>query len=105
MLAATVCKGRPVMRFGRRRFLGSGTAVAVLGAWPLSKLSLAAGRPRSVYQELGIRPVINCRGTHTVIGASKAWPELHEAMGEAARHFVVLDELQDRVGERLAKLI
>jgi L-seryl-tRNA(Ser) seleniumtransferase len=58
-----------------------------------------------VYQELGIEPVLNFRGTHTVIGASKEWPELHEAMGEAARHFVVLDELQDKIGERLAKLI
>ena len=49
--------------------------------------------------------MLNFRGTHTVIGASKEWPELHEAMGEAARHFVVLDELQDKIGERLAKLI
>ena len=64
--------------------------------------------PRSsagVLQELGIRPVINCRGTHTVIGASKEWPELHDAMREASRHFIVLDELQDKVGERLSKLI
>jgi L-seryl-tRNA(Ser) seleniumtransferase len=40
-----------------------------------------------------------------VIGASKAWPELHEAMAEAARHYVVLDELQDKVGARLAELM
>ena len=58
-----------------------------------------------VYQDLGIRPVINCRGTHTVLGASKKWPDLDAAMAEASRHFVLLEELQEKVGERLAKLI
>jgi L-seryl-tRNA(Ser) seleniumtransferase len=77
----------------------------LVGSWPLSKSAEAANSRRNVYQELGIEPVLNFRGTHTVIGASKEWPELHEAMGEAARHFVVLDELQDKIGERLAKLI
>src|SRR5258706_16044702 len=61
--------------------------------------------PTSAYQQLGIRPVINCRGTHTVIGASKVWPELHEAMAEASRQYVVLDELQDKAGARLADLM
>jgi L-seryl-tRNA(Ser) seleniumtransferase len=58
-----------------------------------------------VYDQLGIRPVINFRGTHTVIGASKQWPELHEAMSEASREFVVLEELQQKAGERLSALI
>src|SRR5258706_3050096 len=61
--------------------------------------------PTSAYQQLGIRPVINCRGTHTVIGASKIWPELHDAMAEASRQYVVLDELQDKIGARLANLM
>lgn len=77
-----------------------------LGGSLLSFFAPAAPAARSsVYADLGIRPVINCRGTHTVIGASKQWPELHEGMAEAARHFVVLDELQDAVGARLSKLI
>jgi L-seryl-tRNA(Ser) seleniumtransferase len=76
-----------------------------LGAWPFKGLFAAPGARPGVYEQLGIRPVINCRGTHTVIGASKLWPELHEGIAEAARHFVVLDELQDAVGARLAKLI
>lgn len=33
-----------------------------------------SSRQKSVYDGLGIRPVINCRGTHTVLGASKKWP-------------------------------
>ncbi len=52
-----------------------------------------------------MRPIVNFRGTHTVIGASKVWPEIHEAMAEASRYYVDLEELQDKVGERLAKLI
>jgi uncharacterized pyridoxal phosphate-dependent enzyme len=92
------------MSIHRRTFLGAA------GAASLSKLSapvpaVAAARPRNLYRELGIRPVINFRGTHTVLGASKQWPELHEAMGEAARDFVVLEELQDKIGERLSRLI
>lgn len=93
------------MTFGRRSLLKSLGLAGLAGSWPLVKRTEAANSRRNVYQELGIEPVLNFRGTHTVIGASKEWPELHEAMGEAARHFVVLDELQDKIGERLAKLI
>src|SRR5262249_22041113 len=50
-------------------------------------------RSTGIYQELGIRPVINCRGTHTVLGASKKWPEIDAAMAEASRSFVLLSEL------------
>src|SRR5438552_17072646 len=72
---------------------------------PFTKLGFAAKTSAGVLQQLGIRPVINCRGTHTVLGASKIWPELHEAMAEASREYVMLEELHDKVGTRLAKLI
>ncbi|HZT32195.1 MAG TPA: aminotransferase class V-fold PLP-dependent enzyme [Bryobacteraceae bacterium] len=85
-----------------RRTLLQGAAGAPLFA-RAGKLKQPAAR--SVYDELGIRPVINFRGTHTVIGASKIWPEIHDAMAEASRHYVELEELQDKVGERLAALI
>jgi len=91
------------MIFERRSLLKS-LGLAGLAGWPLAKRAEASA-PRNLYQELGIQTVLNFRGTHTVIGASKEWPELHQAMGEAARHFVVLDELQDKIGERLAKLM
>lgn len=58
----------------------------------------------NVYETLGIPTILNFRGTHTTIGASKQWPDLHDAMAEAARHFVSLDELQDKVGARIAQL-
>jgi L-seryl-tRNA(Ser) seleniumtransferase len=86
-------------RTTRRRILQG----SLLAAVPAS--AARSSRSAGIYQELGIRPLINCRGTHTVLGASKKWPEIDAAMAEAARHFVLLAELQEKVGERLARLI
>src|SRR5262249_29698147 len=90
------------MKSTRRNVLQS---AGLFGVCPFSKLSFAAKPPANAYQQLAVRPVINCRGTHTVIGASKVWPELHDAMAEASRQYVVLDELQDKAGARLAELM
>ncbi len=57
-----------------------------------------------IYQSIGVEPVINCRGTFTIIGASVELPEVRAAMDAAALHFVQLDELADAVGQRLAEL-
>jgi len=86
-----------------RRLLLRGAGL--LGALPFAKRGAGAKASSNIYSRLGIRPVINCRGTHTVIGASKVWPELHEAMAEASREYVMLEELHDTVGARLAELI
>lgn len=58
----------------------------------------------NIYESLGIRPVINAQATLTRLGGSLMPPEVLEAMIEAARCFVDLDELQLRVGERIAEL-
>src|SRR5438034_8974017 len=57
-----------------------------------------------IYQSIGVEPVINCRGTFTIVGASIELPEVRAAMDAAAKHFVQLDELADAVGQRLAAL-
>jgi seryl-tRNA(Sec) selenium transferase len=76
----------------------------LFGLWPWS--NFAATRPTTnIYQQLGVRPVINCVGAWTVIGASRQWPELHAPVAEASNHFVFLEELQEKIGERLSKLI
>lgn len=87
------------MRTTRRRLL---QAAGVASAVPAS---MAAPKSTPLLEQLGIRPVINFRGTHTVIGASKPWPELQEATAELSRQYVVLEELQEKIGERLSKLI
>ena len=56
------------------------------------------------YEQLGIRPVINASATLTALGGSLMPDEVVAAMGSAARSFIDLQQLQDRVGARLAEL-
>jgi len=57
-----------------------------------------------VYKSIGVRPLINCRGTFTIIGGSVELPEVRAAKGAANQQYVQLDELMDAVGKRLAEL-
>ncbi|MBT5830782.1 MAG: hypothetical protein HOH77_11390, partial [Candidatus Latescibacteria bacterium] len=34
------------------------------------------------YQSIGVRPLINCRGTYTIISGSLMLPEVREAMAK-----------------------
>jgi L-seryl-tRNA(Ser) seleniumtransferase len=56
------------------------------------------------YEAIGVRPLVNCRGTFTIISGSLSLPEVKHAMEEASRHYVDLDELMEAVGKRLAEL-
>ena len=58
----------------------------------------------NVYSRLGVKTVINCRGTWTYLSGSLQFPEVHEAQVEAGKHFVNMVELQTAVGRRLAEL-
>lgn len=57
------------------------------------------------YRELGVRRVINGGGTYTLLGGSLMAQEVIEAMDEASKRFVLIDELYDKVGEVVAKII
>ncbi len=59
---------------------------------------------QSIYQAIGVEPIINCRGTFTIIGGSVERPEVLAAMEAATRHFVQYDELAEGVGRRLAAI-
>ena len=52
------------------------------------------------YESIGVQPLINCRGSFTIISGSLMLPEAVQAMCEASKAYVHLDELMDRVGER-----
>ena len=41
-----------------------------------------------IYQSIGVEPIINCRGTFTIIGGSVELPEVRAAMDAASRYFV-----------------
>src|SRR5947208_8083599 len=100
----------PVRNASRRSF------VKLLAATPLltqiaardlyAQAASAVGRdPRqNVYTRLGVKTVINCRGTWTYLSGSLEFPEVRQAQVDAARHFVNVLELQRAVGRRLSEL-
>lgn len=57
-----------------------------------------------IYQSIGVEPIINCRGTFTIIGASIELPEVRQAMEFACRSNVQIDELAFGIGKRLSEL-
>src|SRR5437660_2934945 len=58
----------------------------------------------NLYESIGVRPLVNCRGTFTIITGSQSLPDVKRAMEEASRHYVHLDELMLAVSQRLAAL-
>jgi L-seryl-tRNA(Ser) seleniumtransferase len=57
----------------------------------------------SVYDEIGVKKVINAWGTMTSLGGSLMLPEVVEAMNEAATAFVDMDELHRQAGKIIAE--
>jgi len=57
-----------------------------------------------IYKSIAVRPLINCRGTLTVISGSLELPEVRAAVDAAGQHHVVLDELMESAARRLAEL-
>lgn len=61
---------------------------------------------RRVFEELGVRPVINATGGHmTLLGGSILSPKVGQAMQEANRYYVDMKELLDRTGQIIAELL
>jgi len=60
---------------------------------------------RDYFKELGLRTFINAAGTYTALTASLPHPEVIKAINYSALQFVKLEDLQDKVGERLAELL
>jgi uncharacterized pyridoxal phosphate-dependent enzyme len=60
---------------------------------------------RDYFKELGVRTFINAAGTYTALTASLLHPEVVKAINYAALQFAKLEDLQDKVGERLAELL
>src|ERR1700758_2147943 len=59
---------------------------------------------QNIYTRLGVKTVINCRGTWTYLSGSLEFPEVRQAQVEAAQHFVNVLDLQRAVGRRLSEL-
>ena len=58
-----------------------------------------------IYEKLGVRKIINAWGTITTVGGSRMQRECFQAMEEAGRSFVFLDELHTKAGQYIAQLV
>ncbi len=57
------------------------------------------------YDAVGVRPLINCKGTLTMYSGSVMLPEVRQAMAEASRKYVHIEELIDGVGRRIGEIM
>jgi uncharacterized pyridoxal phosphate-dependent enzyme len=100
----------PFTGLNRRDLFRRGSLLAVPAFWrkpsadaaPSPAAGLQVGP--DIYRSIGIRPVINCRGTFTIVGGSLELPEVSAAKQAAASNYVHLDEMMDGIGKRLAEL-
>ena len=58
----------------------------------------------TLYEELGLPKVINAAATLTRLGGSRMPAEVVAAMREASEYFIPLDEMQIKVGEKIAEM-
>ena len=81
-------------------------AGAALGTGvPFVAEAAAPAKPkRNVIKELGLRTFINAAGTYTTMTASLMHDEVIDTINESAKHFVMINEVQDKVGEKIAAI-
>jgi L-seryl-tRNA(Ser) seleniumtransferase len=99
--------------FNRRHLFRLAGLFGAAGLVPGSRAAAAQRQRRGatttaaeadVYRKIGVRPLINCRGTFTIIGGSVELPDVRAAKTIANQQFAHLDEVMDAVGRRLAEL-
>ena len=92
-------------RLSRRNLIaGAGLAAFVRPpASPAAETGALQIGPK-IFESIGVRPLINCKGTFTIVSGSQSLPEVKQAMMEASKHYVHLDELMNGVSQRLAAL-
>src|ERR1700674_989057 len=78
--------------------------IAARGLYAQAASAIGKDPRQNVYTRLGVKTVINCRGTWTYLSGSLEFPEVRQAQLEAAGHFVNMLDLQRAVGRRLSEL-
>jgi L-seryl-tRNA(Ser) seleniumtransferase len=85
-------------------FIGSFLGANSLAANPSSAAIVSSVR-RDFFKELGLRTFINAAGTYTSMTGSLMPKEVSDAISYGTTEYVNLDDLQDKVGERIAELL
>lgn len=94
----------------RRKLIQRLTTFPLLGGLvstlPFSSVAAVAKTPkRELFKEFGVRTFINAAGTLTYMTGSLMHDEVLEAINTTSKDFCLLDEVQDKVGEKIAKLV
>ena len=92
----------------KRRDILKGLTIAplALGAAPLNSFAGShLFKDSNLFNEIGVRTFINAAGTLTYMSGSLMHPEVVKTIREAANHFCMMDELQDKVGELIAEMV
>lgn len=77
----------------------------ILGAGALNASPRTPTYSRDYFKELGVRTFINAAGTYTALTGCLMPKEVMDAINYASLQYVNLNELQDKVGERIAELL
>ncbi len=93
-----IIKGISLLPFGGT-LLGSLIPNESLPGTPSKKVT-----KRNLIKELGIRTFINAAGTYTTMSASLMNDEVMNAIDQSSKEFCMLNEVQDKVGEKIAQM-
>lgn len=88
----------------RRDVFRTGSMVAA-GYAAQAPVDAAPAAGPEVYTRIGVQPFINCTATYTINGGSATLPEVISTIEQASHYHVNLDELMEKVGDRLAELL
>ncbi len=94
----------PKFSHSRRQWFRDGSLLAAAAALGRQAAAAPLQWGARIYESIGVRPLINSRGTFTIITGSQTLEEVKKAMDEGSRHFVQMDELMDGAGRRLAEI-
>jgi L-seryl-tRNA(Ser) seleniumtransferase len=72
---------------------------------PLSAKASPYAKKRDLFKELGVRTFINAAGTLTYMTGSLMHDYVLNTINDSSKDFCLLDELQDKVGEKIAGLV
>ncbi|WP_310685105.1 aminotransferase class V-fold PLP-dependent enzyme [Aliifodinibius sp. S!AR15-10] len=99
--------------FSRRKMLKILAGIPLLGTMACTATQSTTGRQmepgstdrRDLFEELGVETLINGRGTLTTLSGSVMLPEVREALMTTGSEFARLNEVQDKVGAKIAEML
>jgi len=87
------------------KYLSFSPLIAGAGLPALAEIPPTPSAKRDLFKELGIRTFINAAGTYTAMTGSLMHDFVIDTIADASKEFCMLDEVQDKVGEKIATLV